>query len=85
MAIWYILSSFGTFFPVLVSFTKKNLATLEGVLFCGQLYVPDCFSVPNGEKFRPTRVCQNDFTKRTISGKKCKEIKDNLSHKKTLF
>jgi hypothetical protein len=28
MAIWYILCSFGTFFPVLVSSTKKNLATL---------------------------------------------------------
>jgi hypothetical protein len=28
MTIWYILCSFGTFFPVLVSRTKKNLATL---------------------------------------------------------
>jgi hypothetical protein len=28
MAIWYILCSFGTFFPVLVSRAKKNLATL---------------------------------------------------------
>jgi hypothetical protein len=28
MIIWYILCSFGTFFPVLVSCTKKNLATL---------------------------------------------------------
>jgi hypothetical protein len=28
MAIWYILWSFGTFFPVLVFCTKKNLATL---------------------------------------------------------
>jgi hypothetical protein len=28
MTIWYILCSFGTFFPVLVSCTKKNLATL---------------------------------------------------------
>jgi hypothetical protein len=28
MCIWYILYSFGTFFPVLVSCTKKNLATL---------------------------------------------------------
>jgi hypothetical protein len=28
MTIYYILSSFGTFFPVLVSCTKKNLATL---------------------------------------------------------
>jgi hypothetical protein len=28
MTIWYILYSFGTFFPVLVSCTKKNLATL---------------------------------------------------------
>jgi hypothetical protein len=28
MTIWYILYSFGTFFPVLVSWTKKNLATL---------------------------------------------------------
>jgi hypothetical protein len=27
--IWYILCSFGTFFPVLVSCTKKNLATLH--------------------------------------------------------
>jgi hypothetical protein len=29
MAIWYILYSFGTFFPVLVSCTKNNLATLQ--------------------------------------------------------
>jgi hypothetical protein len=28
MTIWYILCSFGTFFPVLVSWTNKNLATL---------------------------------------------------------
>jgi hypothetical protein len=28
MTIWYILCSFGTFCPVLVSCTKKNLATL---------------------------------------------------------
>jgi hypothetical protein len=27
MTIWSILCSFGTFFPVLVSCTKKNLAT----------------------------------------------------------
>jgi hypothetical protein len=30
MTIWYILCSFGTLFPVLVSCTKKNLATLIG-------------------------------------------------------
>jgi hypothetical protein len=28
MKIWYILRSFGTFYPLLVSCTKKNLATL---------------------------------------------------------
>jgi hypothetical protein len=28
MAIWYILWSFGTYFPVLVCCTQKNLATL---------------------------------------------------------
>jgi hypothetical protein len=28
MTIWYILYSFGTFFPVSVLCTKKNLATL---------------------------------------------------------
>jgi hypothetical protein len=28
MTIWYTLCSFGTFFPVLVIFTEKNLATL---------------------------------------------------------
>jgi hypothetical protein len=28
MTLWYILCSFGTFFPVLVSCTEKNLATL---------------------------------------------------------
>jgi hypothetical protein len=33
MAIWYILWSFGIFFPVLVFCTKKNLATLT--------YMPD--------------------------------------------
>jgi hypothetical protein len=29
IAIWYILWSFGIFFPVLVCCTKKNLATLH--------------------------------------------------------
>jgi hypothetical protein len=29
MTIWCILCSFGTFFPILVSCTKKNLATLD--------------------------------------------------------
>jgi hypothetical protein len=28
VAIWYILRLFGTFYPILVSCTKKNLATL---------------------------------------------------------
>jgi hypothetical protein len=31
MTIWHIASSFGTFFKVLVSCTKKNLATLHTV------------------------------------------------------
>jgi hypothetical protein len=38
VAIWYILRSFGMIFPILVSCTKKNLATLErrgGVVGCG--------------------------------------------------
>jgi hypothetical protein len=35
MNIWHIFCSFGTFFPVLVSCPKKNLATLLGTpLFC---------------------------------------------------
>jgi hypothetical protein len=33
---WHIVCSFGTFFPVLVSCTKKNLATL---CFCFMVYV----------------------------------------------
>jgi hypothetical protein len=33
MTLWYILYSFGTFFPVLVSCTKKNLATLQKRVF----------------------------------------------------
>jgi hypothetical protein len=33
MTIWYILCSFGTFLPVLVSWTKKNLATLTTIRF----------------------------------------------------
>jgi hypothetical protein len=41
MAIWYILCSFGTFFPVLVPCTEKNLPTLDskskGELEVGQL------------------------------------------------
>jgi hypothetical protein len=32
MAIWYILWWFGIFFPVLVCYTKKNLATLRKCL-----------------------------------------------------
>jgi hypothetical protein len=31
MGIWYILRSFGVFFPVLVRCTKKNLATMDNV------------------------------------------------------
>jgi hypothetical protein len=30
MTLWYILCSFGTFYPVSVSSTTKNLATLVG-------------------------------------------------------
>jgi hypothetical protein len=30
MTIWYVLCSFGTFIPVWVSYTMKNLATLPG-------------------------------------------------------
>jgi hypothetical protein len=41
MTIWYILYSFGTFFPVLVSCTEKNLATLDGIgIGFGILTVP---------------------------------------------
>jgi hypothetical protein len=32
VAIWYILWSFGVFFPVLVYCTKKNLATLQLII-----------------------------------------------------
>jgi hypothetical protein len=32
MAIWYILCSFDTLLPFLVSFTKKNLATLTCIV-----------------------------------------------------
>jgi hypothetical protein len=32
MTIWYSLYSFGTFFPVLVSRTKENLATLVPIM-----------------------------------------------------
>jgi hypothetical protein len=31
MTVWYIMFSFGTFFLLLVSCTKKNLATLLGI------------------------------------------------------
>jgi hypothetical protein len=31
MAIWYILWRFGILFPILVGFTKKNLATLTSI------------------------------------------------------
>jgi hypothetical protein len=42
MTIWYIFYSFGTFFPSLVSCTKKNLATLEKRSSCALpvLYIP---------------------------------------------
>jgi hypothetical protein len=36
MTIWYSLHSFGTFSPVLVSCTKKNLATLQITLLTNQ-------------------------------------------------
>jgi hypothetical protein len=32
MAIGFLLSSFGTYFPILVCYTKINLATLEPIL-----------------------------------------------------
>jgi hypothetical protein len=51
MTIWYILCSFGTLFPVLVPWTKKNLASLIGIIFgvrSGHLFyfaLPLCQSV----------------------------------------
>jgi hypothetical protein len=37
MNIWHVVFSFGAFFPVLVSCTKKNLATLvEGAAIFGR-------------------------------------------------
>jgi hypothetical protein len=41
MTIWYILCSFGTFVPDLVSCTKKNLATLFWSS-CGLVYPLGC-------------------------------------------
>jgi hypothetical protein len=35
MTMWYVFCSFGNFFPVLVSCTKKNLATLVRVTRLG--------------------------------------------------
>jgi hypothetical protein len=43
MTIWYIFCSFGTFFPVLVSCTKKNLATLVGPKIVAQHFLPQNF------------------------------------------
>jgi hypothetical protein len=40
MAIWYILWSFGIFFPLLVFWTKKNLATLEVIVVCHTFFSP---------------------------------------------
>jgi hypothetical protein len=47
MAIWYIFPSFGTFLPVLVCCTDKNLATLPGAV----TYLNGFSSLT--EKFRP--------------------------------
>jgi hypothetical protein len=46
MTIWYILGSFGTLFPVLVTCTKKNLATLARNTVVGK----DNFSFNFGKK-----------------------------------
>jgi hypothetical protein len=40
MAIWYILRLFGILFPVLVFWTKKNLATLVGIASRQKLSFP---------------------------------------------
>jgi hypothetical protein len=40
MAIWYILWSFGIFFPVLVCCTEKNLAALVMIQLDSQ--ITDC-------------------------------------------
>jgi hypothetical protein len=50
MTIWHIVCSFGTFFPLFVSCTKKNLATLARFCFkrhhtSRTLFVFDPFSL----------------------------------------
>jgi hypothetical protein len=50
MTIWYILYPFGTFFPVLVSCTKKNLATLV-------LAIPDGLFCSAKADFDLTQFC----------------------------
>jgi hypothetical protein len=54
MTIWYILYSFGTYFPVLVPCAKRNLATLRWISIdsqeCSQieihLFIKDWFTAP---------------------------------------
>jgi hypothetical protein len=47
MTIWYILYSFGTFFPGLLSCSLKNLATLIQIRF----FAPKC-------RYQNLRMCQ---------------------------
>jgi hypothetical protein len=51
MTIWYILCQFGTFFPVLVSLTIKNLATLVYIsIFRAEIATTKPKSCANGAK-----------------------------------
>jgi hypothetical protein len=53
MTIWYILCSFGTFFPVLVSCTDENLATLMNTFFLRcQAYLVYLLCALSGSKLK---------------------------------
>jgi hypothetical protein len=45
MAIWYILWSLGVCLPILVFYTKKNLATLSSSASDGKSLAEDCNQV----------------------------------------
>jgi hypothetical protein len=65
MAISYILWSFGVVFPILVYFTKENLANLTETLFLNRDVVPLGFSWPWVRRLRC--ATNNRETLRSIS------------------
>jgi hypothetical protein len=61
MTIRYILCSFGTFFPVLVSCSKKNLATLHSPAIVPMKFSRLEFSKKNPSNWHDKQICESRY------------------------